>query len=246
MSCRRHSKKKVTGRYQLQFPLDWVRQRLSGRTAEQWRSLIMLAYEDTTRSEQQKWRESFKAVKNEMMGSTLTVENRTGRRFDRDAYKREAKTVYGACIPDQASPKLLSRCFQHSIEFIMTRGLLTVSSADVQAMSTPITRSRKRSRTCLTADDSQNTHSITRSASFGDCFVEAVMSELAQFCVEDQDHADMTGLDVDNGKFAHLFDDLYDDILMDELKMEAESGMQLDAPACSGLSDRAGHPRYCF
>jgi hypothetical protein len=116
---------KVTGRYQLQFPIIWVRERLTGRTAEHWRALIMESFEAASAAERTEWKESFHAAKIKMLTKTLTVDNRSGRRFDRDAYRAEAQAIYGpGAVPDDASPKLLARCFQHSVDFICERGVL--------------------------------------------------------------------------------------------------------------------------
>lgn len=127
-------KKKVTGRYQLQFPVKWVREQLSGRTAEEWREIIMAAWETSSPAMQHQWRHSFQSTVDNLMRTTLTVKNRTGRRFDRDAYAREAHFVYGPAVsPADASPKLLARCFKHSVDFVVHHGLSNSSMADLSA-----------------------------------------------------------------------------------------------------------------
>jgi hypothetical protein len=142
------SKKRISGRYQLQFPLEWVRERLAGRTAEAWRADILVAFDSAEASVRQAWRNDFELEKKYMMKSTLRVENRTGRRFDRVAYCEEAQKVYGvASVPPNASPKLLSRCFQHSIDFALCNRLIDptiatsghMSSAVSTVVSTPST-----------------------------------------------------------------------------------------------------------
>lgn len=120
-----YRKKKVTGRYQLQFPVAWVQRQLRGRTAELWRAEILRAFEASTAAMRAEWKASFVAQKGEMMKTTLTVEGRSGRRFDREAYCKEAQVVYGMEVADDASPKLLARCFQHSVDFIVQRGLIS-------------------------------------------------------------------------------------------------------------------------
>lgn len=87
------------------------------------------------------WRESFASQKQKLMMKTLTVDNRSGRRFDREAYCREAQKVYGEdVVPSNATPKLLARCFQHSVDFIVNNGLCqSLSSSDTPAWSAAIT-----------------------------------------------------------------------------------------------------------
>lgn len=117
-------KKKVTGRYQLQFPLKWVHSQLRGRTAEEWREIILAAWDASSPALKQQWRHSFHSTIDDLMKTTLTVKNRTGRRFDRDAYAREAHFVYGPAVsPSDAPPKLLARCFKHSVDFVVHHGL---------------------------------------------------------------------------------------------------------------------------
>eukprot|EP00892_Ulva_mutabilis_P012705 jgi/Ulvmu1/9807/UM056_0047.1 len=131
VSCMGCRKKKVTGRYQLQFPLNWVRSELRGRTAEEWREVILAAWEASPVALQQQWRQSFHLTMDDLMKTTLTVKNRTGRRFDRDAYAREAHLVYGPAVsPSDAPPKLLARCFKHSVDFVVHHGLSISSVAD--------------------------------------------------------------------------------------------------------------------
>lgn len=124
-------KKKVTGRYQLQFPLNWVRDHLRGRTAEEWREIIIAAWDVSSPDLQRQWRHTFESTIDDLMKTTLTVKNRTGRRFDRDAYAREAHFVYGPAVsPSDASPKLLARCFKHSVDFVLHHGLSNSTVAD--------------------------------------------------------------------------------------------------------------------
>ena len=121
-ACR---KKRVTGRYQLQFPLVWVQDQLQGKTAERWRAEILRAFRAASPGLRSEWRASFASQKGVMMKKTLTVDNRSGRRFDREAYCVEAQQVYGEDeVPTDASPKLLARCFQHSVDFIVSKGLV--------------------------------------------------------------------------------------------------------------------------
>lgn len=167
--------KKVTGRYQLQFPLDWVKRNLPGRTAEEWRQQILEAFQSCPPPQQLAWRRDFEDSLKEMMSSTLTVENRTGRRFDRAAYRAEAQLVYGVdVVPTSASPKLLSRCFQHSINFLMANGVLAEPSGACPDLSTP--RAHKRPR------HSQTTASLAGSHDTSD--VCAVYEPEASFSTE--------------------------------------------------------------
>lgn len=182
------AKKKVTGRYQLQFPLDWVRQRLQGRPAEAWRHCILEAFSAASPSMQQIWRAEFEKTKSKLMSSTLTVENRSGRRFDRHVYQTEAQLIYGvSLVPHGASPKLLARCFKHSVDFIVTRGLVrepAESAEHTLEVSTPsplddAERSRQPSLSREVTDSSA--HALRRSVS--------VTRSLAEQD-EDQVHAD--------------------------------------------------------
>ena len=75
-----------------------------------------------------------------MMKTTLTVGNRSGRRFDREAYCVEAQRVYGEdVVPSDASPKLLARCFQHSVDFIVSKGLAKSLSGALSPAASSIT-----------------------------------------------------------------------------------------------------------
>ena len=97
----------------------------------------MTAFSLASPSTQLAWRAEFESGKSKMMSSTLTVENRSGRRFDRERYEAEAQLIYGASlVPDGASPKLLARCFKHSVDFIVSRGLVS-EPADSALLSTP-------------------------------------------------------------------------------------------------------------
>lgn len=132
-------KKKSTGRYQLQFPIVWLRTVLRGRCAEEWRRLVLAAFRASSAPLQQQWRSQFD--KKGLMSSTLTVENRSGRRFDRSALLREAQEIYGTlAVPASAPPKLLARCFQHSVDFALQHGLVAApppADSTTEALSTP-------------------------------------------------------------------------------------------------------------
>lgn len=101
----------------------------------------MSAFREASPAVRVEWRASFASQKLDLMKKTLTVDNRSGRRFDRDAYCAEAQEVYGSnCVPADASPKLLARCFEHSVDFIVNSGLLNgLSGAGGRApsVSTP-------------------------------------------------------------------------------------------------------------
>lgn len=134
--------KKTTGRYQLQFPRAWLQQ-LAGRTAEEWRAAVLSAFEGAAADIQRAWRSDFAGGKASMLKRTLTVAERSGRRFDRRAYLSEAQALYGKdAVPDSAPPKLLARCFQHSIDFAARRGLL--GDAPLALLSTPRSAAPRR------------------------------------------------------------------------------------------------------
>lgn len=142
--------KKATGRYQLQFPRAWLQQ-LAGRTAEEWRKALIDAFAGADADTQHAWRVDFEdGCKASMLKRTLTVAERSGRRFDRSAYLLEAQAIYGAsAIPDSATPKLLARSFQHSIDFAARCGLLGASpgmpsGVATSSLSTPAAAAPRR------------------------------------------------------------------------------------------------------
>ena len=145
-------------------------------TAEDWRALIVQTFEAAAPATQREWRADFLARKVDMLSYTLTVENRTGRRFDREAYQQEAAVIYSPeTVPCNASPKLLARCFQHSIDFIHSRRLVedvideqTKAGArsagrplSTPTLSTSAASSLKRSRASANEDSLQPSASST-------------------------------------------------------------------------------------
>jgi hypothetical protein len=223
--------KKVTGRYQLQFPLEWVRRRLAGATAEQLRAAILEAFYRAGAALQLRWRQSFESAKSSLMSSTLTVENRTGRRFDRDAYRAEAQQIYGAsCVPDCATPKLLARCFKHSVDFMFEHGLyreqapshpLRPSSVG-SAFSPRAARKRQRSPSG-NADAFQYFKSVSRSSSA--TFTSSLPTDSVEHTPSAlfDDHL-AAGLD----DLPPLFEE-YGEEMLGSFLADADAGMLLDA-----------------